>query len=51
MEGSIEERQHEMLVQKMAIANAVIDGEGINADGGVNLTVGSLRAFLDAVSV
>ena len=51
MEGSIEERQHAMLVQKMAIANAVLDGEGINDAGGVTLTAGTLRAFLTAISV
>jgi hypothetical protein len=51
MEGSIEERQHEMLVQKTSVANAIIDGEGINEAGGVNLTVGTLRAFLENVSV
>jgi SNF2 family DNA or RNA helicase len=51
MEGSIEERQHAMLVQKMSVANAIIDGEGINELGGVNLTVGTLRAFLEQISV
>ena len=51
MGGSIEERQHAMLVQKMSVANAIIDGEGINEAGGVNLTVGTLRAFLESVSV
>lgn len=51
MEGSIEERQHSMLVQKMAVANAVIDGEGINSDGGVELNVGTLRAFLQNITV
>ena len=51
IEGSIEERQHAMLIQKMSVANAIIDGEGINADGGVTLTVGTLRAFLENVSV
>jgi SNF2 family DNA or RNA helicase len=51
MGGSIEERQHAMLVQKMSVANAIIDGEGINTEGGVNLTVGTLRAFLETVSV
>lgn len=51
MEGSIEERQHAMLVQKMAVANAIIDGEGINTEGGVNLTLGSLRQFLETESV
>lgn len=45
--GSIEERQHEALQQKTAIANAVLDGEGIDADGGVPLNVGSLKKFLE----
>jgi hypothetical protein len=43
---SSEERQHDMLQQKNAIADAVIDGQGINAKGGVYLTVGSLIGFL-----
>ena len=51
MEGSIEERQHAMLIQKMSVANAIIDGEGINEEGGVTFTVGSLRAFLDEITV
>jgi SNF2 family DNA or RNA helicase len=46
MKGSIEERQHEMLQQKGAVANAVLDGAGINSRGGVDLTVGSLLNFL-----
>ena len=50
MENSLEERQREMLLQKAAIAQAVIDGEGINDRGGVNLTVGTLRAFLQVRS-
>jgi SNF2 family DNA or RNA helicase len=44
--GSIEERQHQMLNQKNAVADAVIDGEGINTRGGVDLTVGSLLGFI-----
>jgi SNF2 family DNA or RNA helicase len=51
MEGSIEERQHAMLQQKIAIANAVVDGEGIDDKGGVALTAGSLRAFLQNITV
>lgn len=39
---SIEQRQYDMLQQKTAVAGAVIDGKGINARGGVDLTVGSL---------
>ena len=46
MENSLEQRQRDMLLQKAAVAQAVIDGEGINDRGGVNLTVGTLRAFL-----
>ena len=49
--GSIEVRQYEALQQKNAIASAVIDGEGINANGGVDLTIGSLRGFLLDTSV
>lgn len=44
--NSIEERQHEMLQQKNAVADAVMDGAGINAKGGIDLTVGSLIGFL-----
>lgn len=51
VEGSIEERQHAMLQQKMAVANAVVDGEGIDSKGGVALTAGSLRAFLQNITV
>ena len=46
VENSIEERQHDMLQQKNAVADAVMDGQGINAKGGVDLTVGSLIGFL-----
>lgn len=48
IDGSVEERQHALLLQKNAVANAVVDGEGINDRGGVNLTAGSLRAFLQS---
>ena len=44
--NSIEERQYDMLQQKNAVADAVMDGQGINAKGGVDLTVGSLIGFL-----
>ena len=46
MLGSIEERQFQMLNQKTAVADAVIDGEGINTRGGVDLTVGNLLNFI-----
>lgn len=44
--GSIEERQYSMLQQKSNVASAILDGEGINSKGGVDLTVGSLISFL-----
>jgi hypothetical protein len=40
-----------MLQQKNNVAAAVIDGEGINDKGGVDLTVDSLRSFLLSNSV
>lgn len=46
IKNSIEERQHNMLQQKNAVADAVMDGVGINAKGGVDFTVGSLIGFL-----
>ena len=46
MQGSIEERQHAMLAQKIAVATAVVDGEGINDKGGVTMSAGTLRSFL-----
>jgi SNF2 family DNA or RNA helicase len=46
VENSIEQRQYAMLSQKRSVANAVLDGKGINAKGGVDLTVGSLLSFL-----
>lgn len=51
MQDSIEERQHAMLNQKLAVANAVVDGEGIDDKGGVALNLGSLKAFLEAAFV
>jgi SNF2 family DNA or RNA helicase len=46
VKNSIEERQFEMLQQKNAVADAVMDGMGINSKGGIDLTVGSLISFL-----
>jgi len=51
MEGSIEERQHDMLLQKNSVADAIMDGEGINDAGGVELNLGSLKAFLQQTMV
>jgi len=44
--GSIEVRQHEMLQHKNAVASAVIDGEGINTEGGIDFSLSSLNQFL-----
>jgi hypothetical protein len=46
MLGSIETRQYDMLQQKMSVANAIVDGEGIGKNGELNLTLGTLRQFL-----
>jgi SNF2 family DNA or RNA helicase len=46
IKDSIEQRQHDMLQQKISVAGAVLDGENINDKGGVDLTVGSLIEFL-----
>lgn len=43
---SIEQRQYDMLKQKGNVAGAILDGSGINSQGGVDLTVGSLISFL-----
>jgi SNF2 family DNA or RNA helicase len=49
MLGSIEERQHAMLQQKMSVASAIVDGEGITEQGGLNLNLGTLRGFLQSI--
>lgn len=46
IDGSIEVRQHEMLQHKNAVASAVVDGEGINEEGGIDFTLSSLNQFL-----
>lgn len=46
VENSIEQRQYDMLKQKNAVADAVLNGSGINSRGGVDLTVGTLISFL-----
>jgi SNF2 family DNA or RNA helicase len=48
VQNSIEERQYDTLRQKRSVADAILDGEGINSKGGVDLTVGSLINFLTA---
>lgn len=48
MKGSIEERQMQMLDQKIAVASAWLDGQGLNKQGAFDLTLGSLVDFLVA---
>jgi SNF2 family DNA or RNA helicase len=48
VKDSIEQRQYDTLKQKSNVAFAILDGEGINSKGGVDLTVGSLINFLTA---
>jgi len=49
MLGSIEQRQYDMLQQKMSVANAIVDGEGIGKNGELKLTLGTLRQFLQDI--
>jgi SNF2 family DNA or RNA helicase len=46
IKDSIEQRQYDMLKQKKSVANAVLDGEGINERGGVDFTVSSMINFI-----
>lgn len=46
MQGSIEERQHEMLQQKRSINEAFVDGKHHDHRGGFDITLGSLSKFL-----
>jgi SNF2 family DNA or RNA helicase len=49
IKDSIEERQYEMLQQKLSVASAIVDGEGLDSKGSLELTVGSLRQFLQSI--
>ena len=49
--GSIEERQWEALQFKTSVADAVIDGEGLDEDGGLDMSIGSLKQFLSTTIV
>lgn len=46
MQGSIEERQYEMLQQKRSINEAFIDGKHHDMKGGFDITLSSLSSFL-----
>lgn len=51
IENSIEVRQWDALQQKSAVADAVIDGLGIDKEGELALTIGSLKQFLSNAHV
>lgn len=51
MRGSVEEHYHAGLNDKKAVADAVVDGKGINAKGGVDLTMGTLTDWLSKSDV
>ena len=51
MQGSIEERQYEMLQQKKLINEAWVDGKHHDIKGGFELTLSSLTSFLRDSSV
>ncbi|CAB4154280.1 HepA Superfamily II DNA/RNA helicases, SNF2 family [uncultured Caudovirales phage] len=46
MQGSIEERQYEMLQQKRSINEAFVDGKHHDIRGGFDIMLGSLTSFL-----
>lgn len=46
IEGSIEQRQYEMLKKKRAIAEAIVDGKGANEKGHIEMDLGTLKDFL-----
>jgi SNF2 family DNA or RNA helicase len=46
VENTIEERMREMLLHKIAVSDAIVDGEGITESGGVASDLDSLRSFL-----
>lgn len=46
MQGSIEERQYEMLQQKRSVNEAFIDGKHLDNDGGLELSLSTLSTFL-----
>lgn len=49
--GSVEERQWQALQFKTSVADAVVDGEGIDSEDGIDMTITSLKAFLIGSSV
>lgn len=50
VESSIEVRQFDLLTQKTTVADAIVDGRGINSAGGVDHSAGSLLEHLRATT-
>ena len=46
MQGSIEERQYEMLQMKKSVNEAFIDGNNVDAEGNMAITLDTLSSFL-----
>jgi len=46
MQGSIEERQYEMLQMKKSVNEAFIDGNNVDAEGNMSITLDTLSSFL-----
>lgn len=46
MQGSIEERQYEMLQHKRSVNEAFIDGKHLDKDQGMQITLDTLSNFL-----
>ena len=51
MQGSIEERQYDMLQHKKVVNEAFVDGKHHDVQGGMNVTLSTLSAFLRSSSV
>jgi SNF2 family DNA or RNA helicase len=51
MQGSIEERQYDMLTAKKQIAEAILDGKGIDMEGKLTLNLATLTTFLQTSEV
>lgn len=51
MQGSIEERQYDMLQMKRSINEAFIDGKNVDADGSLSISLDTLSSFLKESTV
>lgn len=51
MQGSIEERQYDMLQHKKTVNEAFVDGKHHDIKGGMDITLGTLTSFLRSSSV